>query len=70
VLGESAARNPKRFMAYIHAPRLIDPAAKMPGNDTYNAAALAALTAYFQTFSSEGSLSFSVEPIPSSRGQP
>ena len=37
--------------AYIHAPVSRNPKAKMPGFPEYDDATLAALTAYFQTFS-------------------
>ena len=44
-------RSPKDFAAYIRAPLAKNPQAQMPGNPQYDDATLAALTAYFQTFS-------------------
>ena len=46
-----AAASPKDFSAYIRAPLAKNPHAQMPGNPQYDDATLAALTAYFRTFS-------------------
>jgi mono/diheme cytochrome c family protein len=50
-LGALAAGSPKDFGAYIRAPLATNPQAQMPGNPQYDDATLAALTAYFRTFS-------------------
>jgi mono/diheme cytochrome c family protein len=50
-LGTLAASSPKKFAAYIRAPLSINPQAQMPGNPSYDDVTLAALTAYFRTFS-------------------
>jgi mono/diheme cytochrome c family protein len=50
-LSEFAAASPKDFAAYIRAPLAKNPRAQMPGNPQYDDATLAALTAYFRTFS-------------------
>ena len=50
-LGKLAASSPKDFAAYIRAPQAKNPQAQMPGNPRYDDATLAALTAYFRTFS-------------------
>ncbi|HTC64720.1 MAG TPA: c-type cytochrome [Candidatus Saccharimonadales bacterium] len=50
-LSALAASSPKDFAAYIHEPVSRNPNAQMPGFPEYDNAALAALTAYFQTFS-------------------
>jgi mono/diheme cytochrome c family protein len=49
-LAELAAGSPKDFAAYIRAPLAKNPQAQMPGNPQYDDATLAALTAYFGTF--------------------
>jgi mono/diheme cytochrome c family protein len=46
-----AAASPGDFAAYIRAPLAKNSSAQMPGNPQYNDATLAALTAYFRTFS-------------------
>jgi len=51
LLGTMAAKSPQDFTAYIHAPLTKNPSAQMPGNPQYDDATLAALTAYFRTFS-------------------
>jgi mono/diheme cytochrome c family protein len=51
LLGTMAAKSPQEFTAYIHAPLSKNPQAQMPGNPQYDDATLAALTAYFRTFS-------------------
>jgi mono/diheme cytochrome c family protein len=51
LLGTMAAKSPHDFAAYIHDPRAENPSAQMPGNPQYDDATLAALTAYFRTFS-------------------
>jgi mono/diheme cytochrome c family protein len=51
VLSALAQSSPKDFAAYIHAPISKNPKAQMPGFPEYDDATLAALTAYFQTFS-------------------
>ncbi|HXP82930.1 MAG TPA: c-type cytochrome [Verrucomicrobiae bacterium] len=50
-LAAIAAASPKDFAAYIRAPLAKNPQAQMPGNPQYDDATLAALTAYFRTFS-------------------
>jgi mono/diheme cytochrome c family protein len=50
-LGAMAARSPMDFAAYVRAPKSKNPSAQMPGNPQYDDATLAALTAYFRTFS-------------------
>jgi mono/diheme cytochrome c family protein len=50
-LSAIAAASPKDFGAYIRAPLAKNPHAQMPGNPQYDDATLAALTAYFRTFS-------------------
>jgi mono/diheme cytochrome c family protein len=50
-LSDFAAASPKDFAAYIRAPLTNNPRAQMPGNPQYDDATLAALTAYFLTFS-------------------
>jgi mono/diheme cytochrome c family protein len=50
-LSAFAAASPKDFGAYIRAPLAKNPHAQMPGNPQYDDATLAALAAYFRTFS-------------------
>jgi len=50
-LGALATGSPKEFAAYVRAPQAKNPSAEMPGNPQYDDATLAALTAYFRTFS-------------------
>jgi mono/diheme cytochrome c family protein len=50
-LGAVATRSPLDFAAYVRAPQSKNPQAQMPGNPQYDDATLAALTAYFRTFS-------------------
>lgn len=50
-LSAFAAASPKDFAAYIRRPLTKNPHAQMPGNPRYDDATLAALTAYFRTFS-------------------
>ena len=50
-LSAFAAASPKDFAAYIRAPLSKNPHAQMPGNPQYDDATLAALAAYFRTFS-------------------
>jgi mono/diheme cytochrome c family protein len=50
-LGVLAAESPKDFAAYIRDPLAKNPGAQMPGNPEYDNATLAALAAYFRTFS-------------------
>jgi mono/diheme cytochrome c family protein len=50
-LGALAAESPKDFAAYIRDPLAKNPSAQMPGNPQYDDATLAALAAYFRTFS-------------------
>ncbi len=50
-LGALAASSPKDFAATIRAPQTRNPQAQMPGNPDYDDATLAALIAYFRTFS-------------------
>ena len=51
LLASIAAASPKDFSAYIRSPLAKNPDAQMPGNPQYDDATLAALTAYFRTFS-------------------
>jgi mono/diheme cytochrome c family protein len=51
VLSAWASASPGRFTAYIQKPKAANPRAEMPGFPEYNAVALRALVAYFQTFS-------------------
>jgi len=51
LLGAKAAAAPKDFAAYIRAPKAKNPQAQMYANPEYDDATLAALTAYFRTFS-------------------
>jgi mono/diheme cytochrome c family protein len=51
VIGEIAAKSPKDFEAYVHAPLSKNPKAQMPANPQYDDATLHALAAYFRTFS-------------------
>jgi mono/diheme cytochrome c family protein len=51
VLSALALSSPKDFAAYIHAPVSRNPKAQMPAFPEYDAATLAALTSYFQSFS-------------------
>lgn len=52
-LAAYARHNPTDFSNYVHNPQHVDTKATMPGNPTYDQATLAAITAYFQAFSSE-----------------
>lgn len=52
-LSAFAAASPKDFAAYIRAPLAKNSRAQMPGNPQYDDATLAALTAYFRTFSEQ-----------------
>ena len=54
-LAQWAHDEPKYFQAYIHNPRSIDPHSHMEPQPRYDAATLAALTAYFRTFAEEKS---------------
>jgi mono/diheme cytochrome c family protein len=54
VLSKLAQAAPKDFAAYIHSPARRNEKAQMPGFPEYDDATLAALTAYFQTFSKQG----------------
>jgi hypothetical protein len=51
VLSRHASDDPKSFARYVYDPKSEDIRAKMPGNPQYDAATLAALTAYFKSFS-------------------
>lgn len=46
-----ATEQPKFFESYVHDPTKTEPHAHMPASPEYDAATLAALTAYFRTFS-------------------
>jgi mono/diheme cytochrome c family protein len=50
VLSAWAATDATRFRQYIHNPQSIQPSARMPAHGSYDEATLAALTAYFSTF--------------------
>ncbi len=54
ILGAWAATDPALFRAYIHQPRSIMKSAQMPAHTDYDRATLAALTAYFRTFGTQG----------------
>ena len=55
VLSARATASPERFAAYVRNPKSQNPQAQMPPNPGYDDATLAALTAYFRTFSSQSS---------------
>jgi len=50
-----AREQPAFFAGYIRDPKATEPHAHMPGNPEYDAATLAALTAYFRTFAAQPS---------------
>lgn len=50
ILALLSREQPKYFERYTVNPKSVDPHAHMEGNPSYDAATLAALTAYFQTF--------------------
>lgn len=50
ILSNRAFEDPASFARYIHDPKSVDRKATMPPNPQYDAATLAALTAYFKTF--------------------
>jgi hypothetical protein len=50
MLSTWAREQPAYFSAYVRNPKSFESHAKMPGNPEYDAATLAALTAYFRTF--------------------
>jgi len=54
VLSKLAQAAPEDFTAYIHSPASRNAKAQMPGFPEYDAATLAALTKYFQTFARQG----------------
>jgi mono/diheme cytochrome c family protein len=51
MLAAFAAASPKDFTTYIRAPLSQNPQTQMPANPQYDDATLAAITAYFRTFS-------------------
>ncbi len=51
VLSAWATASPDYFAAYVRNPQAKNPHAQMPGNPGYNNKIIAALTAYFRTFS-------------------
>jgi mono/diheme cytochrome c family protein len=51
VLAAWATGSPEYFAAYVRNPQSKNPQAQMPGNPGYDDQTIAALTAYFQTFS-------------------
>ncbi len=51
VLAAWAATDAARFTQYIHNPQSVQTCSRMPAHSTYDEATLAALTAYFRTFS-------------------
>jgi hypothetical protein len=51
LLSQRAIDDPKSFSNYIQNPKGIDSHSEMPGNPQYDAETIAALTAYFKTFS-------------------
>ncbi|HET6143562.1 MAG TPA: c-type cytochrome [Candidatus Acidoferrales bacterium] len=54
VLSKLAQSVPQDFAAYIHSPASRNEKAQMPGFPEYDDATLAALTKYFQSFSTQG----------------
>ena len=54
VLSKLAQAAPQDFAAYIHSPAARNEKAQMPGFPDYDDATLAALTKYFETFSTQG----------------
>jgi len=54
VLAAWAATSPEYFAAYVRNPRVKNPQAQMPANAGYDDNTVAALRAYFQTFSPSG----------------
>jgi mono/diheme cytochrome c family protein len=48
-----AREQPAYFARYVHNPKAVEPHARMPSNPDYDDATLAALTAYFRTFTAE-----------------
>ena len=48
-----AQGNPAAFGKYVVRPNSVNPEANMPPNPEYDAATIAALTAYFQSFAPE-----------------
>jgi mono/diheme cytochrome c family protein len=54
LLATWATASPEYFAAYVHDPKSKNPKAQMEGFPNYDAATLAALTKYFQTFSEDG----------------
>lgn len=53
ILSVWAATSPEYFAAYVRDPHSRNPQAQMPGNPGYDDATIAALTAYFRTFSQQ-----------------
>jgi mono/diheme cytochrome c family protein len=53
VLAAFAEASPQNFADYVRAPRSKNPQAQMPGNPQYDDETLAALAAYFRTFSGQ-----------------
>jgi mono/diheme cytochrome c family protein len=53
LLSRLAVDDPVTFEAYVHDPKSVNPRATMPGNPEYDGPTLAALTAYFKTFSED-----------------
>jgi mono/diheme cytochrome c family protein len=51
VLAAGAVASPQYFAAYVRDPQSKNPQAQMPGNPAYDERSIAALVAYFQTFS-------------------
>lgn len=49
-----SSQAPKNFAAFVRNPQALSKDSEMPSNPTYDAATLQALTAYFDTFASEG----------------
>jgi hypothetical protein len=52
-LSKDAIKDPGSFAKRIHDPKSVDPTATMPPNPDFDAASLAALTAYFQSLPTE-----------------
>ena len=55
ILATLATSAPDHFVAYVRNPQAQDPQAQMPPNPDFDDETLGALTAYFQTFSSQQS---------------
>ena len=50
VIAAWASASPQRFALYVRSPQTVNPKAQMPAFAEYDDATIAALRAYFQTF--------------------